>query len=400
MFSTKLTKPDDDEYKKIKEMYQSTIPALEKESQQGSLFNILALGYKHDIPLLQWFLDSYTRDRILAWHETKTLLTITEWAKKKNISSLLTKVGLKRLDLIHGLQTWGTRIFPTMQFQPNVMIEDSIERICEIATDAAKFIKWMIGEGDEIHLFPFQIDVTIIPNRVTEIQGDGVDGDEDDSEDDSDDEDADPPDVNQTNENQTSEEKTDLGNLRIDGIDEKQKCSLLRSGKEQNARIIFDHLYKKFKDEHRHKHKKEEKIDMDKKNENGDGNGDGDGDNNENEGKYIPDLRRMCVIADRRGVYDESMKKPKETKWFFFSPNQESKFPTHNMFREWSFHASKSYIYSKITPEKTTKDKKIVSAATAAGGYLFVLSFHVFAKDDVKCYLYNRGGMIRFYSTV
>ena len=111
--------------------------------------------------------------------------------------------------------------------------------------------------------------------------------------------------------------------------------------------------------------------------------------------KNYPHNKRFCVIADRRhksyipglGHLDRN-----EDKIYMYHPPKGNEIPND--------HLSEKFMqlsYDCVLP----KSEKCgdVNARTASSKF-FMLSFHVEAADEIRCYLYQRGQISRFYPKV
>ena len=94
-----------------------------------------------------------------------------------------------------------------------------------------------------------------------------------------------------------------------------------------------------------------------------------------------PHKQRLCIVVDRRRD---------DTEIFMYEPDIEKEFP-RNYVDEWYFESSSKCLI----PGKGQKD--CITARDSCNGYLFNLSFHVEAIDVIRCYLYTRASIIRFF---
>ena len=100
----------------------------------------------------------------------------------------------------------------------------------------------------------------------------------------------------------------------------------------------------------------------------------------------MPHKNRICFVVDRR----KGGKSKNEL--FIYKPTLNGDVPNGNV-PEWYFQSS----FSQIIPGKQQIDT--ISAKTPGKGYVFCLSFHVEQRDSIKCYLYTRSQMVRFFPT-
>ena len=113
--------------------------------------------------------------------------------------------------------------------------------------------------------------------------------------------------------------------------------------------------------------------------------------------KQYPHNRRFCIIADRRNKKIEKViSMPDYSRngddIYIYHPPKGNEIPND--------HLSEKFMQlsNECILPKSSKCE-LVNAKTASS-QLFMLSFHVEAVDEIRCYLYQRGQISRFYPTV
>ena len=109
-------------------------------------------------------------------------------------------------------------------------------------------------------------------------------------------------------------------------------------------------------------------------------------------GKNYPHKRRVCAIVDCRESDGET------DKLTFFEPPQNCcSFPEHKEghVQLWHFDASRACILPDEGYNQG-KHKDRARALTSATASAMTLSFHVESADEIRCYLFVEGGVMRF----
>ena len=201
----------------------------------------------------------------------------------------------------------------------------------------------------------------------------------DDDDDDIDEDDFDDADDDSTSDDDDEEEDED--DIKIDDYDPYKVIKDVKT-KLESLNVVHEYLYLEdgfrpriFYDLFKNLRHKMEKS-------NGKINGRKDTVNN----FAMPHKNRICFVVDRR----KGGKAKNEL--FVYKPTMNGDIPNGNV-PEWYFQSS----FSQIIPGKQQIDT--ISAKTAGKGYVFCLSFHVEQKDSIKCYLYSRSQMVRFFPT-
>ena len=91
--------------------------------------------------------------------------------------------------------------------------------------------------------------------------------------------------------------------------------------------------------------------------------------------------QRFCFV-----VY----KRKDDTEVFMYQPNICKEIPSNHV-NEWFFESS----IQCLIPGKSQSD--LITCKTSQNGYMFNLSFHVEERDVIKCYLYTRSSVMRFF---
>eukprot|EP01084_Bolivina_argentea_P268389 455841_1 len=97
--------------------------------------------------------------------------------------------------------------------------------------------------------------------------------------------------------------------------------------------------------------------------------------------KY-PTNRRFCMVLDRRKEANEL---------YYFDPLNYNEMKSDHV-SEWYFASSKAFLLPNLNSKQ-----QIITSNTACN--IITLSFHIEETDNIKCYLYYMGGMMRFFLT-
>ena len=108
-----------------------------------------------------------------------------------------------------------------------------------------------------------------------------------------------------------------------------------------------------------------------------------------------PHKRRFCAIVDRRKG------EPAPDDLIFFEPPENCcSFPEHKEghVQLWYFASAKTCILPPKGYNKGQGNKNgNITTGTACHGGALTLSFHVESADEIRCYLFVNGGMMRFF---
>eukprot|EP01083_Nonionella_stella_P273266 926927_1 len=277
----------------------------------------------------------------------------------------------KEFDLIRAaLIAYYHRICPLMNVIPTVKIQDNYIEICQYISAAVDFVHNLFEIGDII--CPFQYDFVfafgnIKPyNKIVSIQMDNKSDDDDsDSDDDSDDD---------------IEQKSDyfdcFGNIK----DRLRQANLLYVTKqikpnEDNLRYkqLFDQLVQKIKDER-------------------------------NGMEQYPHRSRFVSVLDRRKMNKKLEIVENDELIFCEARNDCSMFPPEKRKCDdlWCFNSSKTCVipqhknYDNDEKENKKLRTQIINSEHAMKHGMLMLSFHVISVDEIRCYLYFGGSMMRF----
>ena len=123
--------------------------------------------------------------------------------------------------------------------------------------------------------------------------------------------------------------------------------------------------------------------------------------------KELPSRRNPSLIStgstasnrSRRsssGMSKKRKKKDKPDTIYMFEPEKNNEFPK-NFVSEWGLDAAfTSIIPSWGDKKKPSPEKRSVGASDTGEGYVFVLSFQVYSKNEIRCYCCFGGQMFRF----
>merc|ERR1712087_557520 len=129
--------------------------------------------------------------------------------------------------------------------------------------------------------------------------------------------------------------------------------------------------------------------------------------------KNYPSKNRFCSFMDRR---KDAEQKEVANEHIFFEPASNcDKFPQHKSGHVplWFFDSSKTSIIPSIGYHKEITDQAAASKAatlnrqpseqnitsgSACAGAMMLLSFHVEAANEIRCYMYLNGQVARFFA--
>ena len=104
-------------------------------------------------------------------------------------------------------------------------------------------------------------------------------------------------------------------------------------------------------------------------------------------------------FGSRRGS-KKKKKKAKPDKIYMFEPDKNETFPK-NFVSEWGLDAAFTSIIPSIGGKKNEKspEKRSIGASDTGEGYVFVLSFQICSKHEIRCYCCYGGQMFRFMAS-
>eukprot|EP01084_Bolivina_argentea_P214191 363677_1 len=327
-----------------------------------SLKKVIAIGQKNNVPYLQYLVDTYTRQKIEYMCEEEKLLSISDWASNnhymKQVKILDAEKHTANFEMIlHAVKSFCTRIAPQINLKPvQFIVDDDLDdiarRICDICT-----LTEIIPAGSLDVVVPFQMDFTFIFNKTSSVFNNEMRmSDDDDEYDDDYDAKVNNPFVNIDN----ISEALDSHQLPVkkdeffdDNTRNQERGDILKRS------TVARELYKLFIDLSRNR-------------------------KNKNSNHEYPHQSRFCGILDRRG----NSKKIKNKVYMYDAPGYCNEISSDHVPELYFELCKKCLIPQKgnthITSETVTPQ-------------IMCLSFHIDAEDDVKCYLYYNGGMMRFF---
>jgi len=235
--------------------------------------------------------------------------------------------------------------------------QDSLEEIVRYIQRSSSFIHSLLQNNNIAP--PFCIDLVVIPQKVVEALNKNEDDEEDDDSDFDDDDDSD------DDEDEDSKNEYDPFDAIPDVQTKLEQNNTIYEKREipKNARPrVFNETFTALRNKTNNEKNKGTNFAM-------------------------PHRQRICIIADRRkGPKDND--KDSDT-LFMYKPPISGDIPSSNV-PEWYFQAS----FDCLIPGKRRND--IITAKSSAKGYLLCFSFHILSKEEIKCYLYTRGQMVRF----
>eukprot|EP01084_Bolivina_argentea_P102397 183445_1 len=391
-FDLKLNTIDEKYLHQTRQIYCKQCPSLTTNysiQEQKSMFQMLSIGRKHNYPLLLNLITCYLRDRLhyFIQHPTETNISPQHWCTNSQIIKvLLYKMTKEKSEIIKNMilsamQTYFTRYCRPMTLPTPYIIHDSIKSFTHCLHQIGKLITNI--RNNPRQTFPLQIELIIIPRHVIDIHNEYAS--DSDNEDD-------------------FENKTDLSESEweddssVEGEEpipqhskwpyEIDKIELQLRNNEINyqhdtktiAETEFSGLYSKYAAS------VIPTIDKEKR--------DDDRINISNLSKDIhafPHKSRLCIIVDRRTPDDANDAKnnedEKNNEIYLFEPNEFNKMPDDYV-REWYIESS----YKCIIPRKNGN----ITSKTSLDGWINVFSFHIEQEDEIKCYFYRCGQMVRF----
>eukprot|EP01084_Bolivina_argentea_P217347 369035_1 len=339
-----------------KRLYQSQCPNIfDNENVNDSVLKLLTIGEKNDKPYLQWFVDMYQRERIdLIKQGLGSDLEFWAVANKhgiklKNDNQIV--VGnhiLSDDDIRIAVSSYFDHINPRLLFEPSKIIVDSLEVTYKYISSAIEFVNKLAQSREGT--CPFQLDVIIAFNKTKNAPP------------------TYPPSANKDSDDVSNDiSGSDVfGNVK----DKLKKAGLLYREQivDPEKPRLFHSQYKKFVQEKTHD-------------------------------KYNPRLHRMCAFIDRRQFEDEMI--------FYLPPDNCNTFPKEKHTPLFYFETLKTCIIPGIkgynneqkTDEVKTKEEMLqqkITSSSKCDGTMLVLSFHVESVDEIRCYIYLNGNMVRF----
>eukprot|EP01084_Bolivina_argentea_P040979 75614_1 len=344
----------DDDYKETKKRYIEECSALFHKEQQTSIFKVLTAGKRIQKPLLLYLVDSYTRARINSWKQDKKPppLSIQEWVENDPQVQTLTGNNKQTIDLLKSaLDLFYKRFNSPINFGGIEKINDTIRPFALYVNEAMDFIKRLFKNAT---IPPFQLDLWIIPNGIEKADESEPEPDDIDESDDEKD-------------NTLIEIESD--NYNIDeSLKEIAHVKYERQGNEKAGRTFME-TYTTFI--------KQKGI-------------------NSDDAKDFPRNKRIIMIADRRNkknnVFGNSASQDGD-KIYMYQPPKGHQIPNNHLYEKFIQTSAECVL------PKSKRDGVIckqVNSKTGSSKY-FMLSFHVEAEDEIRCYMYHRSQIWRFF---
>jgi len=344
----------DDDILAIKTLYKkqlATVFDVGMDKDQ-SILRLLAVGRKLNAPYLMFLSDVYMREKLKAV-AAKSKLSPLEFVKQNKHCQRLKNMSRKPNpadEAQAAITSFYARINPQIMLSPSSRIVADLAKTCKLIGSAAEFVHNKVTK--DALACPFQFDVCFAFKEAKEAEntlpviGDDDDDDDDDEEDD-----------------EKGKKKDWFGD--IDGKMESEQLVRAKSILDVDHRGFID-PFKEFV----------EKNDM------------GKGKKNE----HYPRKRRFCAIVDRRKGEEED-----DELIFFEPPANCNSFPEGQYVQLWYFDAAKTCILPQkgYDAGKGGREDNI-TVGTACDGQALTLSFHVESADEIRCYLFVNGGMMRF----
>ena len=260
----------------------------------------------------------------------------------------------------------------------------------------------------------------VIPHKLIDDDDDDDDEESEEYEDDSDSDDSDDEDDDDDDEKNDNKKRQKLSE-NIGDIEQRLKKSkvvyVCRNAQRVNMVREFDELYKKFRSK-MSKHSRKQKdnlrqassISASSSNDHVEDNKDNNKneENKEQESKpklglddmseiinRLPHRKRLVIVVDRRLNKDDidcnemEIDETKQTKIWMYEPEEYKDIPKGYV-KEWYFESS----FKNIIPHKSRN--KIIRSKSTENGWINIFSFHIEQKDEIRCYLYRTGEIMRF----
>eukprot|EP00486_Rosalina_sp_Unknown_P008280 CAMPEP_0201594154 /NCGR_PEP_ID=MMETSP0190_2-20130828/191552_1 /ASSEMBLY_ACC=CAM_ASM_000263 /TAXON_ID=37353 /ORGANISM="Rosalina sp." /LENGTH=698 /DNA_ID=CAMNT_0048053647 /DNA_START=22 /DNA_END=2119 /DNA_ORIENTATION=- len=414
-----------DDITNTQQLYQNHCAAIYNQGMNTDkgLLQIIAIGRNNKFDYLQNLVDIFDRDRVkhlkdnpdkglqvMQWVKTGgnkhilglQKLNVTRLAKKENES----KSVIKASELVGAaIHSFGHRCCNRLLFNSLQKIDDSIPDILSYASAALDFITNLVDAQSKSlqNVCPFQFDVCMCTGAPIERkEKEQFENNDEEEDDDSDDDDTDEDETKNPDPMDKDGKFVDyIGDIQSkldqDGKDNKLKHIKYKQDPENEkfGYREFDELFKALQKE------------IIPKSQSG---------TEHNGGNVFPFRKRFISMIDRRVSKDGS--KPDDI-WMYEPPKGKTGQYTSDIPQNeaslWYVSASRTCLLpAKKFDEKTaigdTNMDKLnnvkntgktpavdvnIGASFHAKGGLFTLSFHVKAADEIKCYLFWNGQMIR-----
>eukprot|EP01084_Bolivina_argentea_P185434 319771_1 len=395
--------------KEVSELYKVECPTITNgmNMTDSDLELLLSIGYANGgIPILQYFVDSFMRDRInKVVNININDITVHEWVNNNKYISHLNKqyndinIGLS---IEHAIKSYIKRISPKLFLNPMVKIKDDLYQIAKYVMAASQFIDYIVRKGQRLNhsKAPFQFDFVILVKECSPLTS------------------QDTIVIPFENENEIEIKNDNYYNKYTD-------CIGIVPKRLHNNKLIF------FKDDINPRGNNTDKARTPLRcmtepyekfivkliSERG-----------ENNMKYFPYLERFCAIIDRRNFItdtefnekDISMDKhiiinrnpnqKKKDEIIYFELPNDCRYLNQNHVAETQFDLLQKCILPRIGYESKQMENvmknnaslmnmkcrsNLTSRQSCNGGYL-LFSFFVKSWDEVRCYMWWMGQCVRF----
>ncbi len=329
-----------------------------------------------DFPFLLSLVDSYTRDRIDYKFIQKPARDLKEedWIQcKKRVTQLNNKLN-KHLDLKSAIARYQQRIAPQFTFDPPYLINDSLKECAVYIVAFGNFVNQLMTAQKSLPPFMIDFMLALSPNIKTCADK-----------------------MNESNHNLSDDhnEQKDKG-MHLNNIDRYKDCIGDIISDLNDTKCLY------------HKTNIKQQIDVDagmepililrtKLFQNALREFSTTLSKNGHNTMSYPQHERFCVVVDRRKRTETEYKNEFEhgnqsdDLLIFQPPNDCNSFPKGSYPPEIYFERSKQCLLPKV--QKTQR----ITSRCAASGQLLTFSFHVRARDNIKCYLLWNGQSMRFY---
>eukprot|EP01083_Nonionella_stella_P071763 192963_1 len=363
----KLLKKED--LKNILDKYEQQCPVFVDSdwNRDGGLLQILAIGDRHQFDYMLHLVDDYSRWRIKV-KDNKTIKGTTqewcEWEGHAHFSKFEKMTIDYNARAKCAVDGFNHRACNMLQLDPMSKIDDDLARIIYYIEDAANWIGNLIHDKSRFNpkgLCPFQVDFCIAsgaPIKDENLVEKGLEAIKTNRN---------KPDVE--HKFSDDEEETDdfidyVGNIEENLKNRKikyAKCKYSEVDDQKETRVLGE-LYNRFL--------KDNDLRA----------------NDENTFQYLH-KKRLIAMVDRRTSKDDP--KARDDIYMFESPLGGRRIPDDAV-PEWYINSSATCLIPGQRPQDD------LGAKHHFKGGLLTLSFHVKQENEIKCYLFWNGQMIRF----
>ena len=351
-------------------------------ANDSAIMCLIAVSQRMNVPYLIYLADMYQRERV---KNLENGLSVDQWCQTNLHCIDLGKMKVvgrdKKSSLVEDIKgalvSYFHRITPKLMLSPKNVIVDSLLDTCEYITSIVAFAAGLAAEDKTT--CPFQFDAVLAFNEVKRTDEKVMFEQKSDSEVDDDDDDS----KNECFYDCFGDIKEKLSAKKLPfsefPIKDDEKDDGLR-----RVRMFLDG-FKKFKSEQIEKKYKGKEY------------------------EEYPRKHRFCAVIDRRkpdkkGNANKNILKEDEL-IIFEPPNNCNSFPETRHGALFHFDLSRTCIIPCVSAKDGAEEivdfqkKKLFETITSqsnCNGAMIVLSFHVESTDEIRCYCYINGQIMRF----